>query len=85
MEQYKFPVRQSGRLEPPNQHSVSASQRFCRPQAPGICSIGDLPRYTVNATTPEDVATTILSAKKNNVRLVIKDTGHDILGRYAYI
>ena len=52
-------------------------------ETPGTCSIGDLPRYTVNATEPEDVAAAILFAKKHNIRLVIKDTGHDILGRYG--
>ena len=50
-------------------------------QTPGTCSIGDLPQYTVNATTAEDVAKAIEFAKKNNIRLVIKDTGHDLLGR----
>jgi hypothetical protein len=52
-------------------------------EAPGTCSIGDLPRYTVNATRPEDIAAAILFAKEHNIRLVIKDTGHDILGRYG--
>lgn len=52
-------------------------------QTPGTCSLGGLPRYTVNATAPEDVAAGILFAKKHNIRLVIKDTGHDILGRYG--
>jgi hypothetical protein len=52
-------------------------------QTPGTCSIGDLPRYTVNATEPEDVAAAILFAKKHSIRIVIKDTGHDILGRYG--
>jgi hypothetical protein len=50
-------------------------------QTPGTCSIGDVPRYTVNATELGDVAAGILFAKKHNIRLVIKDTGHDILGR----
>ena len=52
-------------------------------ETPGTCSIGHLPRYTVNATTPEEIAVAILFAKNHNIRLVIKDTGHDILGRYG--
>jgi hypothetical protein len=52
-------------------------------ETPGTCSIGDLPRYTVNATRPEDIAAAILFAKEHNIRLVVKDTGHDILGRYG--
>lgn len=50
-------------------------------QVPGTCSIGDQPRYTVNATAPEDVAKGILFAKKHGIRLVVRNTGHDILGR----
>ena len=50
-------------------------------ETPGSCSIGDLPRYTVNATSPEDVSKAVKFAGKHNIRLVIKDTGHDILGR----
>lgn len=52
-------------------------------EIPGTCSIGDLPRYTINATEPEDIAVAIFFARKYNIRLVIKDTGHDILGRYG--
>lgn len=47
----------------------------------GECRIGDQPVYTVNATEPGDVAKGILFAKNHNVRLVIRDTGHDLLGR----
>lgn len=50
-------------------------------QKPGTCLIGDQPRYTVNATEPEDVAKGIVFAKKHNIRLVVRNTGHDILGR----
>ena len=47
----------------------------------GTCSIGTNPRYAVNATSAKDVQAAIAFAKNHNVRLVIKDTGHDILGR----
>ena len=50
-------------------------------QTSGSCSIGNLPRYTINATTPGDVAAGIAFCKKNNIRLVIHNTGHDALGR----
>ncbi|KAF7514284.1 hypothetical protein GJ744_000054 [Endocarpon pusillum] len=50
-------------------------------EIPGTCLIGDLPRYTVNATRPEHISAGILFAQEHNIRLVIKDTGHDILGR----
>lgn len=47
----------------------------------GTCSIGDQPRYTVNATEACDVEAAILFAKQHNIRLVIRNTGHDILRR----
>lgn len=50
-------------------------------QQPGSCSIGTSPRFTVNATTAEHVSATVKFAKEKNVRLVVKNTGHDILGR----
>jgi FAD/FMN-containing dehydrogenase len=50
-------------------------------EVPGTCTLGDNPVYAVNATSNAHVVAAINFAKKNNVRLVIKDTGHDILGR----
>ena len=47
----------------------------------GNCSIGDQPVYTINATDPNDVAKGVKFAGKHNIRLVIRDTGHDILRR----
>lgn len=54
---------------------------FAAGDIPGNCSIGDAPRYVVNATTPGDVARGVDFARKNNTRLVIRSTGHDLLGR----
>ncbi|PWY81989.1 FAD-binding domain-containing protein [Aspergillus heteromorphus CBS 117.55] len=45
------------------------------------CTLGTAPVYTINATEAEDVAAGIKFAQDNNVRLVIKNTGHDIVGR----
>ncbi|KAL3473181.1 FAD-binding domain-containing protein [Aspergillus californicus] len=45
------------------------------------CELGISPAYTINATNEEDVAAGIRFSKENNVRLVIKNTGHDIVGR----
>ncbi|KAJ2980526.1 hypothetical protein NQ176_g2581 [Zarea fungicola] len=45
------------------------------------CDLGNFPAYTVNATTAEHVAAGIKFAKDNNIRLVIKNTGHDIAYR----
>lgn len=46
-----------------------------------VCQLGSAPAYTVNATTPEDVAVGIKFAHENNIRLSIKNTGHDMVGR----
>ena len=47
----------------------------------GTCSIGDQPRYTINATEIADVAAGINFARQRNIRLVVRNTGHDILRR----
>jgi len=45
------------------------------------CNQGAVPVVAVNATLPEHVQATIRFAAKYNLRLVIKNTGHDYLGR----
>ncbi|KAF2732609.1 FAD binding domain-containing protein [Polyplosphaeria fusca] len=49
---------------------------FTRPNA-STCSVGGFPAYTVNATTVEQIQRAVLFAKDQNIRLVIKNTGHD--------
>ncbi|CAG8428433.1 unnamed protein product [Penicillium salamii] len=46
-----------------------------------VCDLGSASVYSVNATKPADVAAGIKFAKDNNLRLVIKNTGHDVRGR----
>jgi hypothetical protein len=50
-------------------------------QTPGTCSLGSNPVYAVNAVNNFQVAATVAFAELFNIRLVIKTTGHDILGR----
>ncbi|KAG0006015.1 hypothetical protein BGZ80_008578 [Entomortierella chlamydospora] len=45
------------------------------------CYQGAVPLYTVNATSIEDVQSAVRFAAKNNIRLVVKNTGHDYIGR----
>ncbi|KAF9559407.1 hypothetical protein EC968_006616 [Mortierella alpina] len=45
------------------------------------CHQGAVPLYTVNATTIEHVQETVRFAAEHNIRLAIKNTGHDYLGR----
>ena len=48
---------------------------------PGNCTIGNYPIYTVDATKSNDVVAGVNFASKQNLRLVIRTTGHDLLGR----
>ncbi|KAL2069926.1 hypothetical protein VTL71DRAFT_14605 [Oculimacula yallundae] len=48
---------------------------------PGDCIIGSLPVYAVNASSPEDVSQAVNFARAHNIRFVVRNTGHDILGR----
>ncbi|KAM5349764.1 hypothetical protein ACJ41O_006269 [Fusarium nematophilum] len=45
------------------------------------CSLGNYVRYAVNASCSEDIIAALGFAQRNNVRLVIRNTGHDYLGR----
>lgn len=45
------------------------------------CHQGAVPLYTVNASSIADIQETVKFAAKHNLRLVIKNTGHDLLGR----
>ena len=45
------------------------------------CTQGSVPRLAVDATTPAHVQETIRFVRKHNLRLVMKTTGHDYLGR----
>ncbi|KZP23477.1 FAD-binding domain-containing protein [Athelia psychrophila] len=46
-----------------------------------ICGQGSLARYSVHATTSSDVQKYVQFATKFNLRIVIKNTGHDYQGR----
>jgi hypothetical protein len=54
---------------------------YAKGEQPGSCTLGPNPRYAVNATSTEHIQHTIAFAKKHNIRLVTKSTGHDINGR----
>ncbi|PGH27601.1 hypothetical protein AJ80_00614 [Polytolypa hystricis UAMH7299] len=45
------------------------------------CTRGYYPIYVVNISTPDQISATVSFAKAKNVRLNIKNTGHDFLGR----
>lgn len=45
------------------------------------CTLGYLPRYVIMAKTREHIQAGINFARMNNVRLIIRNTGHDFMGR----
>lgn len=59
------------------------ANRSCDPFQPesAQCVIGTYVQYTVNVTNAQDVAAGIKFANKHNIRLVIRNTGHDYLGK----
>lgn len=41
------------------------------------CTLGDLVEYTINASSATDVAAGLKFAQEKNIRLAIKNTGHE--------
>lgn len=52
---------------------------FLGPDTP--CTLGGHVVFTVDATSSKDFQETVKFAKKNNIRLVIRNSGHDYLGK----
>lgn len=59
------------------------ANRSCDPFLPRTeqCVTGAYVQYAVNVTTPRQIAQTIDFAIQHNIRLVIRNTGHDYLGK----
>ena len=51
----------------------------CVPYTPQsqTCAAGEYPAYSIRVTGAQDVIAGVKFAHKNNVRLVIKNTGHE--------
>jgi hypothetical protein len=52
---------------------------FLPPNTP--CTLGNYVQYSVDARSAADYQNTIKFVKKNNIRLVIRNTGHDYIGK----
>lgn len=75
----------------PETHLVTSSSPMapfyanvsCDPYTPreAQCIIGTYVRYAVNATSAEDYRLTFAFAQEHNIRLVIRNTGHDYLSK----
>ncbi|KAL8776127.1 MAG: hypothetical protein Q9213_008382 [Squamulea squamosa] len=56
----------------------------CLPEPNVRCDLKQYPRYVLNATKPAHVKAAIDFARTHNVRLIVRGTGHDFLGRLVY-
>ena len=59
--------------------AAAVANETCYPFTPvsQACVLGSLVVYAVNASEPADFAKTIQFAKDKNIRLVIRNTGHE--------
>ncbi|KAK8218771.1 hypothetical protein IWZ01DRAFT_463799 [Phyllosticta capitalensis] len=47
------------------------------------CELGNYPIYSINVSSAHDVAAGLSFAREMNIRLVVRNTGHDFLGKSA--
>ena len=68
---------------PTSPMAYAFSNNSCNPfsDKSTLCAIGSHPLYVINATSAYDFQIAVRFAKKHNVRLVIRNTGHDYLGK----
>lgn len=65
--------------------TVDYNDISCLPRTEAPCSAVGYPAYVIEARSVEDVQAGVNFARETGVRLVIKNTGHDYLGRYVAI
>jgi FAD/FMN-containing dehydrogenase len=70
-------------LQQPNWEANNYLNQTCFFDGPvnSTCSQGDVPVYGVGVLNSSDMSACVKFARDNNIRLVIKNTGHDYLGR----
>ncbi|KAI1374299.1 hypothetical protein F4677DRAFT_461575 [Hypoxylon crocopeplum] len=68
----------SGEIMNPWYQNASCSPYYRTDQP---CELGNYVSYAISVSSPEDVAAAINFTQRHNVRLVIKNTGHDFLGK----
>ncbi|KAL7913105.1 hypothetical protein GGI35DRAFT_442025 [Trichoderma velutinum] len=62
--------------------SANCYPGFLQPQMP-TCALGRLSALYVDVEEPADIITTLGFVRQHGIRLVVKNTGHDVLGRSA--
>jgi hypothetical protein len=55
----------------------------CPTDSGSNCTTAGFPVYVLNATTPQQIGIAVKWAGERNVRVNVKSTGHDFLGRYV--
>ena len=60
-------------------YETSFAGDACDPFGPRStrCDVGGYARYSINVTHPDDVSAGLKFAKRHNVRVVVKNTGHE--------
>jgi len=48
-----------------------------------MCALGNHPAYVVKARSAQDIQAAVRFANKFNLRLIVKNTGHDFLERWV--
>jgi hypothetical protein len=71
---------QPGAMQDPNWEEDAEGHNCFEPWA-GSCHQGDVPPYGVVVTSPAHVAAAIAFAAVHNIRLVVKSSGHEQMGR----
>ncbi|RPA97303.1 FAD-binding domain-containing protein [Choiromyces venosus 120613-1] len=68
-----------------NFETSAVKNESCYPDTPrsSPCGQGNVPVYAVAATSPAQIQKAVDFARERNLRLVIKNSGHDYLGRSA--
>ncbi|KAF1993953.1 FAD/FMN-containing isoamyl alcohol oxidase-like protein MreA [Amniculicola lignicola CBS 123094] len=66
---------------PTGQWQTGNSCPIPSPEKNYTCNFNGFPAYVIKAITVKDIQAGINFARNNNIRLVIKNTGHDFLGR----
>ncbi|KAJ5470348.1 hypothetical protein N7530_007705, partial [Penicillium desertorum] len=83
-------VLKDGWLLPEQHYETSSSimapffaEGVCDPFHPVSkpCTLGNYVRYSVDVTSPAQISNTVKFATEHNIRLVIRNTGHDYNGR----
>lgn len=76
----QYPITDFHAKDPISVDSPNWENDACLPSSPS-CILKQFPAYVANATNATHVQAAVNFAREQNVRLIVKGTGHDYLGR----